>query len=74
MAFLGSPITSPLLLGRDPPALRPKSPGEFGVLGETISGTSGKVQVRTVVTTIVIGSSPRLADRHLAGFLLHDNG
>ena len=76
MAFLGSP-TSPFLLGWDPPALCPKSPGEVGVLGETISGTSGKAQVdgrllheRTVVATIVTGSLPRLADRHLAGFLL----
>ena len=69
MAFHGSP-TSPFLLSRDPPALRPKSPGEVGVLGETISGTSGKAQVRTVVTTNVTGSPPRLADRRLTGFLL----
>ena len=32
--------TFPFRLERDPPALRPKSPGEFGGLGETISGTS----------------------------------
>ena len=69
MAFGGSQ-NSPFLLARDPPALRPKSPREVDVLGETISGTSGKAQERTVVTTIVTGSLPRLADRHLAGFLL----
>ena len=58
MAFRVSP-TSPFFLGQDPPALRPKSPGEVGVLGETILGTSEKAQVdgrslqeRTVVTTI----------------------
>ena len=46
-------------------------------MGETISGTSGETQVdrrslyeRTAVTTIVTGSSPRLADRYIAGFLV----
>ena len=75
MAFRGSPtITSPFVLGRDPPALRPKSPREVGVLGETISGKAlvdgPSLHERTVVTTIVTGSSPKLADRHLAGFVL----
>ena len=68
MTFRRSP-NFPFLLGRDPPTLHPKSPAEVGVLGVTISGTSGKVQVRTVVTTIVTGS-PRLAERHVAGFFL----
>ena len=69
--------TSHFLLRRNPPALRPKSPGEVGTLGETILGTSEKAQVdrrflheRNVVTTIVTGSLPRLANRYLAGFLL----
>ena len=75
--FRRSP-TSPLLLGRDPPALRLKSPWEVGGLGETISGTSGEAQVdrrpivpRTnrIVTTIVVSSSPRLPNRYLGGFL-----
>ena len=64
MAFCGSP-TSPFLLGWDPPALRPKSPGEVGLLGETTSGTSGKAQVderllheRLVVRTVVTDSLP----------------
>ena len=76
MAFRGPP-TSPFLLGLDAPTLRPNSPGEVGVLGETISGTSCReaqvdgrsLHERTVVMTIVTGSSPTLADRHLAGFL-----
>ena len=42
MVFRGSPISHFLLgrfsIRRDPPALRPKSPGEVGVLGNTISG------------------------------------
>ena len=41
MAFRGSP-TSLFLLGQDPPALRPKSPGEVGMLGGTIQGPQGK--------------------------------
>ena len=35
MIILGSP-TSPFLLGQNPPALRPKSPGEVGMLEEPI--------------------------------------
>ena len=77
MAFRRLP-TSPFLLGRDPPALLPKSLGEVGVLGETISGTSCReaqvdgrsLHERIVLMTIVTGSSPRLAHRHLEGFLL----
>ena len=76
MAFRGLQ-TSPFLLGRDPLALHSKSAGEVGMLGEIISRTSGKTQVnrhslheRTVDTTIVTGSSPRLVDLRLAGFLL----
>ena len=67
----------PFFLGRDPPALHPKNQGEVNGLGETISGTSGGAHMdgrslheRTVVMTIVTGSSPRLADRYLTGFLL----
>ena len=44
MASRESP-TSPFLLGRDPTALRPKSPGEVGGLGEIISGTSEEAPV-----------------------------
>ena len=76
MAFRGLP-TSPCLLVRNPPALRPGWLGEVDWLGETISGTSGEVQVdgcslheRIIVTTIVASSSSRLADQYLAGFLL----
>ena len=76
MAFRGS-STSPVLLGQDPPSLRPKSPWEVGGLRKTISGTSGQAQVdrrslyeRTVVTTIVTGSSPRLADQYITGILV----
>ena len=84
MAFHGLP-TSLFLLGWDPPALRPKSPGEVDGPGETISWTSGEAQVdgcslyeQTIFTTIVTGSSPRLADRYVADFLVllleHING
>ena len=67
----------PFLLGWNPPALRPKRPREVGGLVETTPGTSGEAQVdgrslheRTVVTTIVTGSPPRLANQYLGGFLL----
>ena len=77
MAFRRSP-TSPFLLGRHPPAPCPKSPEEVGGLGQTISGTSEEAQVdgrsiapraNCIVTTIVTGSSSRLAYQYLGGFL-----